>query len=446
MNMAPDLYLLGRYRRLIATITAIAGVLAFAGSYLLSPRYTATTAVLVHANQTHVLSSTGQDLSTQPGAVASSLTTTLTATYSGILTSRVIAEQVVSQLQLDQQRRETSFVGEIRSGIRQSLSVVKSIVIHGYYKQPGAYEAAVQNVQSSLQAKPVKDSYLIAVSASADDPKLARSLVETAANDLITLNRSRTQTEADIYSNFLKTRLTNANNEVSAAGQAIRDYKIAHHVTDVGTEAILSTQAEQNLRQQLNDANIALAAARAQYNAINTSLNTTSQTNATSSTVATGRSTTTITNVSPNSVYDSLLTQSVELRAQIEELLARRDAIQSLLQSMTVGSLPTRAAGLQELELRLSTAQSTYSALSTAYQAALLNSQANPTELTEVDKAAVPQYPDRPLHFLYLLIGLLFGFGGGIVLALRRARRDLTSRQKPTLETVVRPGVLREVR
>src|ERR1700730_2431145 len=210
--MAPDLYLLGRYWRRIAAITAIAGLLAFAGSYLLSPRYTATTAVLVHANQTHVLSSTGQDLSTQPGAVASSLTTTLTATYSGILTSRVVAEQVVSQLQLDHPRRDTSFFGGIRSGIRQSLSVIKAIVIHGDYKQAGAYDAAVQNVQSSLQAKPIKDSYLIAISASADNAKLAQSLVETAATDLIALNRSRTQTEADTYSGFLKTRLTNANN------------------------------------------------------------------------------------------------------------------------------------------------------------------------------------------------------------------------------------------
>ena len=444
--MAPDLYLLGRYWRRIAAITAIAGVLAFAGSYLLSPRYTATTAVLVHANQTHVLSSTGQDLSTQPGAVASSLTTTLTATYSGILTSRVVAEQVVSQLQLDHPRRDTSFFGGIRSGIRQSLSVIKAIVIHGDYKQAGAYDAAVQNVQSSLQAKPIKDSYLIAISASADNAKLAQSLVETAATDLIALNRSRTQTEADTYSGFLKTRLTNANNEVSAAGQAIRDYKVSHHITDVGAEATLSTQAEQNLRQQLSDADIALAAARAQAGVINTSLGTTSQTNATSSTVATGRSTTTITNVSPNSVYDALVTQSVELKAQIEELLARRNAIQSLLQTMTVGTLPARAAGLQELELQLSTAQSTYSALSTAYQAALLNSQANPTELTEVDKAALPQYPDRPLHFLYLLIGMLFGFGGGIALAFWRSRQDRTSRQRPTLEPVVRPEVLREVR
>jgi uncharacterized protein involved in exopolysaccharide biosynthesis len=284
------------------------------------------------------------------------------------------------------------------------------------------------------------------ISASADNAKLAQSLVETAANDLITLNRSRTQTEADTYSEFLKTRLTNANDEVSAAGQTIRDYKVTHRITDVGAEATLSTQAEQNLRQQLDDANIALAAAHAQYSVINTSLNSTSQTNTTNSTVATGRSTTTITNVSPNSVYDSLMTRSVELKAEIEELLAKRDAIQLLLRTMTVGTLPARAAGLQELELRLSTAQSTYAALSSAYQAALLNSQANPTELTEVDKAALPQYPDRPLHVLYLLIGLLFGFGAGIALAFRRARRDWTSRQQPALETMLRPGVLREAR
>ena len=172
MDVNNPLPVIARHTRLIVLITLLAAGLAYAGSYVFSPSYSATTKVLVRAREARFLTSSGQDLSRQPGVIDSSLAKSLGQTNAGLVTSRDVAERVVRDLGLDRPRpQDTSFIGSLRSGMKKIYSVARAMVAHGFYAEPGSpFEAAVLDVQSSLQATPIKDSYLIEIKASADEP------------------------------------------------------------------------------------------------------------------------------------------------------------------------------------------------------------------------------------------------------------------------------------
>ena len=57
-------------------------------SYVVYPSYESTTRLLVHGRDATFLTSTGEDLTSQPGVVDASLSQALLATYAGIATSR----------------------------------------------------------------------------------------------------------------------------------------------------------------------------------------------------------------------------------------------------------------------------------------------------------------------------------------------------------------------
>ena len=94
--------LLHRYWR-IPVVGLLAAVLAFTASFLVTPTYESSTRLLVHGRDATFLSSTGQNLTAQPGVIDASLSSALLSTYAGIATSRTVATSVVDELQLDKQ-------------------------------------------------------------------------------------------------------------------------------------------------------------------------------------------------------------------------------------------------------------------------------------------------------------------------------------------------------
>src|SRR5438128_12179736 len=99
--MTNSLSLITRNLKLIMLVAVLAMGLAYAGSYLFSPSYSATTKVLVRAREARFLTSSGQDLSRQPGVIDSSLAKSLGQTNAGLVTGRDVAERVVRDLGLD---------------------------------------------------------------------------------------------------------------------------------------------------------------------------------------------------------------------------------------------------------------------------------------------------------------------------------------------------------
>ena len=417
MDISPGRQLVNKHWKFMAAVAVICAIVAFGASFLWSPRYSAETHVLVVPREARFLNAQGQQQPYDPTLVAS-----LSDTYSEFIESRALAELVVKDLHLDQRKTDTSFMGYVHAGVRKTKNVVIAFLEHGFYAEPSAYEGAVADVQGNIKATPVKDSLVIEIKATADDPKLAAAIADTATNEMIRSVRERDQKNAEVYLTFLKGEVDTLSADVAVASEDLREFKTQHKITDAQAQVILIAQSDQSLAAQLTSTDIDLAASRAEYDALKKSLSTISAIDYTTSTVQTGRSTTTLTNSNTSAVYQQLQAQMQAKKAQIAALQAQHDSITHLLGSST--TLPSgNEAQLYQLEFKLSAAQGALSAVQQEYRSQLITSESTPVELSIVDTAAVPIYPDSPIRYLYLLIGLLIGATGGAGLAYYRETR-----------------------
>lgn len=436
MDMTNSLSLITRHLRLIAIVCIAAAVIAYAGSYLFSPSYSATTKVLVRAREARFLTSSGQDLSRQPGIIDSSLAKSLGQTNAGLVKGRDVAERVVKDLGLDQPKpQDSSVLGSIRSAFKKAYNVAKALIAHGFYTEPSTQvEAAIIDVQNSLDATPLKDSYLLEIKASADSPELAAAIADGAAVALESVNKERFEKDANTYRDFLKQQVDRAKADVDAADKAIQDYKQANGITTVSEQLKLSASSQETLRQSLRQAEADLDAALAKQLSLERSLANVSSTEESTTTVQSGRSSTTTTATAPNKLYQDLQRDLSDVKSQVASLKARVSTLQAQLSSSNAsgsGVLPAQEAKLNELELSRSTRQSAYTVIRSSYDEAILNSAQGADEVSQVDHATVPLYPDRPVRWMFALLGLVLGATFGIVLAAWVDRRRPTIAARP---------------
>jgi uncharacterized protein involved in exopolysaccharide biosynthesis len=280
----------------------------------------------------------------------------------------------------------------------------------------------VEQIQDSLSAKPVKSSYLIEIKAKADDPQLAAAIANAAARELIGLSQDRFQTDAGRYRDFLKVEVDKAQTAADDANQAVQQYKQDNNLTDIQEELKVSAENSQNLRQQLIDTDVNLAAAEAQYRSLVAQRDRVSATLSTSSTVTTGRSSTTVTNTDANEVYQTLAGQAAQQAAKVAALQAQHDRLSDLLAPKPASSLPRQEATLRQLLLNLTAAEAHYNRIKQEYENQLVLAGEGSIEISRVDSAQPPLYPDRPLRYLFVLVGLMLGAAGGAGLGRYRDR------------------------
>ena len=302
---------------------------------------------------------------------------------------------------------------------------VVAIVKYGFYReQSSAYEAAVADVQENLQATPIKDSYLIEIKATADRPELAAAIADAAAHALVRVSQGRFQQDSAAYTQFLKGQVDEAQAAVNKAQQDIQSYKEQQKIVDVTEELKLSAGTQETIREMLRTTIVDLDSARAELAAIAQSISRVSATETSTSTVNTGRSSTTTTSTSPNRVYQDLLARRSVVESKIASLEARQTALGQDLG--TRGNLlPQQEARLKDLERQLTAASDTFRAVRSSYDAASLNTAQGAEEVSVADTAAVPLYPEKPLRYLFAIVGLVCGAAAGTGLSQLLARRRL---------------------
>lgn len=425
---------------LVPSVAILAALLAFASSYVVSPSYEASTRLLVRGRNTSFLSNTGDDLNGQPAVIDANLAKAIGETQSALASSRAVAEMVVEDLDLHEPRPpEPGRVAQVRRIVQNGVSRLRGYLTHGYYEKPEPYEAALGMVQEGLRAVPLKDSYVIELRASAGDKRLAAAIADSAADALVTLNAERTQSEAEHYRDFLKSQLDRAAADEVAAAEAVRQYKEEHGISDVSLEIQLSAEGTDGLRRELTSVTVDMESARAELGALESELAATEDRSSTRTRIETGRSATEIENTSSNQVYEELLGARQRLSATVAGLRARQSAIEAALLGVEAsGPLTAQEAALQELELRRSVANDTFLGLSEAYQEAVVTSETDKVELTRVDVAAVPNYPVKPVRYLYLFLGAIFGLliGGALVVWRERNGPEPDTEHEPD-ETVI---------
>lgn len=414
--------LLRRRWRLIVLVAMLASVLAYAGSYLLSPSYSATTRVLVRARESRFLTSTGQDLSRQPGIDTAARA--LAQTHSGLVKTRIVAEEVVKELRLQEPRPpDSSLLGQLRAGLQHVKGVLLSYIRYGMYRESSPFEGAVGAVQGSLEAAQLKDSYLIEIKAQASEPQLAAAMADSAVRVLIALSRERFQVDAENYRDFLKGQSDAAQADVDKAQQAIRAYKEAQGIIDVNEELRLSAGSVESIRTKLGDALADLEGAKGRLAAMNRSLaETYSEESATTTVKSSSSAPSTTTTVQPNRAYQDLYTLRATLRTDVAGLEQKVDALRAALGARS-SVLPAQEARLKALDRELAAATDRWTSVRTSYDQAVINSAQGVVEVSQADRPSVPLYPDRPVRYVFFILGLLLGAAGGTGLAYLRERR-----------------------
>lgn len=407
----------------VPVVAVLAALIAYLGSFFVGSTYQATTHLLVRARDTSYLTANGTSLNQTPAVLDSSLVSALSDTQSALLSTDTVARMVVQKLHLDHPAPPSGFFGSLKHDAGAIVKHLKDYVLYGGYKSANPYDAAVATVSNDLSATQVKTGFVLEIDAKSSGPKLAAAIANAAADALVQIGNERFARDSQAYRNLLHRQLVAAQRQQVQASNAVAAYEKTHHISDVSAEIALSVQNHAALQQQLDQSRTQLSSTQAQLADVQQELATTPQQSSSSQRIVTGRSSTTIDNTAQSSLYQSLLTQQNQLRAQAAGLGAQVAAEQAALSSSQSGTPLTRSqAKLQQLALTQQIAQQTQQSLAQEYQQAQLNTVGNTVELTRVDTALPPTFPVSPKRYMYLLVGLIIGATIGFVAVHRRVR------------------------
>jgi uncharacterized protein involved in exopolysaccharide biosynthesis len=414
----------------VPVVGLLAAVLAFLGSFVLSPTYQSSTNLLVRARNTTFLSGNGTSLNQTPAVLDSDLATALSDTQGALLSTDTVARMVVQQLQLDKPKpKPNGPIATVRRAFSSLYHHTKAFLMFGTYSSPGRFDGAVQAVNSGLSGAQVKNSFVLQLTAQADNPKLASAIANAAANSLVTIANERFAQDSLAYRDLLKQQLDVAQADQARATNAVASFQRAHGITDITTELALSAKSQSDLQTQLQSTQTELSDAQAQLASVESQLSSTPAETSSSQKITTGRSSTTIDNTQSSPIYQNLRAQEASLRARASGLGAQLGALRSAVSnSKPSGPLTSAQARLQQLALQQQIAQETVHNLATQYQQSKLSTVNNTVELTRVDTAVTPNMPIAPRRYMYIAVGLVLGMVLGFVSAqlglLRRRRED----------------------
>jgi len=423
----------GKYWR-VALAALLGALIAFGGSFLSAESYSSNTRLLIRGREATFLTSTGADLSNQPGVVDASLSTALAETQGGIVTSREVATMVVDKLDLDKPQKSSGLLASIAHGFGTAYRCTKAFISHGFCKQPEPREGAIQAVQAGLSAGQLgssagessgqPSSFILELTGTGETPEQARDVANAAADAVVKVGAARFATDSKANVDRLKTQVDDAAKAVVDANQAVSSFRLSHQMTDAEVAAVSDISSATSRSTQAGDVATELAGARAQLEALDASIARAQPTQSSSQDIVTGRSSNRITTNSPNPVYNDLLTARETLKARIADLEGRAAKLATSSPTLENPTLTQNQTDLLQLQNAVALAVETQSGIETQYRAALLDASRSSADLTRIGTASLPTYPDEPRRIIYLALGLLFGAIAGGYLTWRRLFAD----------------------
>ncbi|MFP5256676.1 MAG: GumC family protein [Acidimicrobiia bacterium] len=415
----------------VPVLALLVGLLAYVGSFVVPPTYTASTRILIRGRDTTVLNSNGESLANQPGVVDSQLAATLADTQAGLLANRAIAERIVDELDLDVREEKSGPIATLQKAFAATYKRTRAVLTHGFYKEIDDRTAAVDAVQAGLGAKQVNDGFVLDVVALYDDPAKVAAIANLAADLLVDSTNERFRAESAAYRDFLAVRVDEANVAEQAARKALSDYKAANGiVTTPEEDALLLRQSEADLTVEIRQTQAELSAAQARVVSLRRDLASTSPLATTSQNIETGRSETDIETQSESAAYTALLGQLQTAQADVASLSAQLGALEGAFELATGDptTLSSEEAELARLQLDVVITSDTRAQLSYELQTAAVNAERSVVEISRIDDAAEPTYPIAPKRYLFLAAGVLMGALAGFVWSFLLLQRGLRRR------------------
>ena len=428
MNTHP----LRRYWR-IPLVALLAAVLAFLASYVVYPSYESTTRLLVHGRDATFLTSTGEDLTSQPGVVDASLSQALLATYAGIATSRSVAEGVVDELKIDQQPDATGPYAAVAQGLAWAYRCGRAFITAGFCAPVDQHEKAVLDVQEGTSAEPTgtnaggsagtQASYVLEVRSSGRNPAEAKAVTDAVADQLVALSNDRFKRDAEQNVAGLQTQVDAAAEVAKTKTLAVATFQTKNGISASDAKQSLSANTVEGLRSDLLKARADLADTRAQLSSLEASLADVPRDERSKQTIVTGRSTTETSTDSTSSVYSDLLSKLSTAKAAERGFQARVERLTRQLANARPLAKNGPIAELVVLQQSADLATANLDTLTKSLQKAQTTAAQGSVDLSRLDPASEPTYPVKPKRYIYLALGLLLGALAGAALTAQAERR-----------------------
>lgn len=454
-------------------------VVGLAITYVISAKYVATTKVIVRPQET-----TGPALALR--------TKEMDVTYAQFFKSQAAAEKAVDLLKLDaEEDTKPGLLPQLKRAVSDLFVKARSFLLYGQYVEGDRRSQAIGQVQKSVSATVVRDSYVIQVDVAARTGTLAANIANAMATVFVDYARDKETAEASTYRRFMEQRVRVAEETLKRAQAALQQYKSQQEISALDEETKQKIAALVQAETALNDAKSRVKEAEAKLSRAKVQLTNVSQfissTTTTASTardvgsqaqtsVGTEESTTrsseettrrtgrvtaeqstdlrteqegksTSETLSPNPVHQRLRENMHLFQQELDALGVREAELAATIERLKgeLASSPEKEARLIELTVRATAAQNTYLKQRAEYEDAVLAEAKQINQIRVLERATPPLYPKSPIKLLYLAIPGLVALLAGTGLAFLLEYLDTSIRTLEQAELVLGLPVLSTV-
>ena len=156
-----------------------------------------------------------------------------------------------------------SYIDKIKEFIKQSIGWSSTTIDPDAVRERTAVEAVIRRL--SIQREDVAN--VLNVSFESADSNKAANIANAIADTYIATTLESKLQSTKVVSDWLRQRLTELKVQATDADQALQDYKVAHNLIETG-KGLLNSEQLSALNLQLNNAQIAVAEAKARLDRI----------------------------------------------------------------------------------------------------------------------------------------------------------------------------------
>lgn len=304
-------------------------------------------------------------------------------TFTELIKSRKIAEQIVLNLGLDKIKRapEQSPLKErwevFKEDTKEVLAKAWDILKYGRLMEPDRFNKEVEDVQKNISVKPTNKSFVLELSCLWKDPGLARDIVNETARAFVSLLAEFSEREAKGGREFIELRLLEAERELAKSRKALQEFKEQNKSILFNEEAIEKIKALSELETSLEKTGAELA---------------------------------------------GLLEQFTPSYPKVRKLQAEADSLTTniTLKKRALENLPQKEARLAALKLRVKSTETAYEFITQEYEEARIREAKRSTDIGVVAPAVASQSPVKPIKIYYagtaLFMALLVGVASALII------------------------------
>lgn len=304
-------------------------------------------------------------------------------TFTELIKSRKVAEQIVRNLGLDKIKRapEQSHVKEMwelfKEDTKEVLAKAWDILRYGRLMEPDRFNKEVEDVQKNISVKPTNKSFVFELSCLWKDPGLARDIVNETARAFVGLLAEFSEREAKGGREFIELQWLEAERKLAQSRKALQEFKEQNKSILFIEEATEKIKALSELETSLEKTNAELS---------------------------------------------GLLEQLMPSHPKVRKLQAEVDSLTAsiTLKKRGLESLPEKEARLAALKLRVKSTETAYEFITREYEEARIREAKRSIDIGVVAPAFASQSPVKPIKIYYagtaFFMALLVGIASVLII------------------------------